>query len=449
MDQLSLDAEFEAANALALEEVERVHTGKGDEPRALSVSDAVNLAKGTLEQIHLTIVGEVSGFTGLGRYAGVYFDLSDDNAKLSCMIWATVFKSLGVDLKNGMLVQVSGKFSVYPKRGSMQFQVSRIEPVGEGQIRVQIAQIQARLRAEGLMDAARKQPIPVMPEKIAVVTSPHGDAVHDVLRTLRRRFPVARVLFFGTQVEGEAAAPQIVAALEAADAAGAEVVLLVRGGGSFDALLPFSTEEVARTIADMQTPVVTGIGHEPDTATADHVADLRASTPTAAAEAVSPDRMDLESVLIGNQRALARALKNSVVVRQANVARLRSRPLFTSPETLLWTWAQTVANLGDRLTRAIPGQLHQDRTNLTRLIERFVTVTPRLLEDTRHRLSTSAARLDDLSPLKVLGRGYAAAFDEDTGAVIDSIKKVAVHDRIKIHVSDGTINATVTDRSES
>ena len=238
---------------------------------ALSVSAAMALAKGALEGVTVRLVG---GFRALEQagYKAVYFTVKDKSASLPCMMWNNRYRAAGVQMRVGQLVELTGRFTLYAAKGRMNFDVFSVALAGEGNLRLQVANLARKLSAEGLMDPARKLPISVFPLTIGLVTSPRGDAVHDVLRTLRRRFPVARVLLAGVAVEGPQAPAGIVEGMRAVVHAGAEVVLVVRGGGSTKRTLCRSTTSfLARMIVKCPVPVVTGIGHEPDTSIADIV----------------------------------------------------------------------------------------------------------------------------------------------------------------------------------
>ncbi len=391
------------------------------EEAPLSVSDALQLAKTALESLRLRVVGEVSELSDKAGYKAVYFALSDGKGKLPCLMWRNRYDAGGVQLQLGEQVELEGSFSLYPVRGDLQFYVDHIEPVGEGRLRMEVARRAKALQAEGLMDDARKQALPAYPQTIALVTSAQGAAVQDVLRTLARRWPQARVLLCGVQVEGVGAETSIVAGLRAADGAGADVVLLVRGGGSYENLLPFSEESVARAIAAMRTPVVTGIGHEPDTSIADLVADLRASTPTAAAEAVTPDAADLQAWLAQSARRLATGLGNRVARDEERLRHLRERPCLRDPQNLFAVQMQSVDLLTGRLERAIPLRL----------------------QAAADQLAFQSARLDALSPLKVLARGYAYATLPATGAIVKSIAQVEPGDALALRLADGNLMTTV------
>jgi len=409
----------------------------------LSVSDALLLAKTALESLRLRVVGEVSELSDKAGYKAVYFALSDGKGKLPCLMWRNRYDASDTTLQLGEQVELEGAFSVYPVRGDLQFYVDHIEPVGEGRLRMEVAQRARALQAEGLMDVARKQALPDYPTRIALVTSPQGAAVQDVLRTLARRWPVAQVLLCGVQVEGAGAAESIVAGLQAADTVGADVILLVRGGGSYENLLPFSEEAVARAVAAARTPVVTGIGHEPDTSIADQVADLRASTPTAAAEAVSPDGAELRTQLFLGARRLATALNNRVMRDAERLWHLQERPCLRDPQNLFAVQMQSVDLLTERLERAIPLRLVRADEALSQQRNALGRAGERLLEGPGTQMRLLAARLEALSPLKVLARGYAYATLPQTGAIVKHIAQVEVGDELALRLADGKLQTTI------
>ncbi len=460
-----------------------------EKPAPLSVSAAMNLAKGALENVTVRMVGEVSEVSNKPGYKAVYFTVKDEHASLPCMMWANRYKSCGVELAVGNLVEISGRFTLYAAKGRMNFDVFSISLAGEGELRMRVAAIARRMDGEGLTSPARKRPIPQLPETIGVVTSPRGAAVHDVLRTLRRRYPLARVVLAGVPVEGVGAPTGLKEGLRVVAEAGAEVILLVRGGGSFEDLMPFNDEDLARCVASSPVPVVTGIGHEPDTTIADMVADLRASTPTAAAEAVSPgmdvvcDRVRTQGVRMHD--VLHRRLERSSIVLE----RYETRPVMADPHVLLSGWIQEVDGYADRLARALPNSLELNQTNLERAYQRLIScglrfgrdeamhidsdrarllvglsrviegpcalvganaermvalgagLTPRFQSE----LAMSASRLNDLSPLAILGRGYAIAREGD-GEIVRDVDQVSIGSDITLALHNGELLCNVLER---
>jgi exodeoxyribonuclease VII large subunit len=341
-----------------------------------------------------------------------------------------------------MLVEATGVFSLYAAKGRMNFDVRALRPSGEGELRLRVAQLARRLEAEGLMDPVRKCPVPHCPLTVALVTSPRGKAVHDVLRTLRRRWPLAEVLVAGVPVEGVGAAAHIIKGLEAAQSSGAEVILLVRGGGSYEDLMPFNDEGLARAIAASALPVVTGIGHEPDNSIADMVADFRASTPTAAAEHIVPSIADFSAGLARSGTALARSLRARLEQAEAACARLRERPLFADPLQLFRSHELQLEGAARRLDQALPLRLERDRHSVRSYRARLSLLGSNLLAPFSSALGLGAARLEGLSPLAVLARGYAIASDRE-GHVIDAVDAVDLHEQILVRLVDGALECTV------
>lgn len=438
-----------------------------DAPReaALSVSAAMALAKGALEGVTVRLVGEVSELSAKPGYKAVYFTVKDQAASLPCMMWNNRYQASGVELRVGALVELTGRFTLYAAKGRMNFDVFSVALAGEGQLRMQVANLARKLQAEGLMAPERKRALPRYPKAIGLVTSPRGAAVHDVLRTMRRRYPMARVLLAGVPVEGAQAPAQLAEGLRRVAEAGAEVVLLVRGGGSFEDLMPFNDEGLARAIAACPVPVVTGIGHEPDTSIADMVSDLRASTPTAAAEAVAPDLTALRQRAATLGAALHSAMRLGLAERRRRLDACAHLPLFAEPMRLLEADAQALDDFAGRLSAALPQAIKDDRHRLALLggaLERLLaqaTVRPAqraalarealaragasLLAPHESALAVSAARLHDLSPLALLGRGYSIARTAE-GAVVASVAAVEPGQPISITVADGRIACDVT-----
>ncbi|MEG2261415.1 MAG: exodeoxyribonuclease VII large subunit [Raoultibacter sp.] len=426
----------------------------------LSVSAAMALAKGALESCTLTVIGEVSEFSHKRGYKAVYFTVKDAGASLPCMMWLNRYEAQKVSVQVGSLVEMTGRFTLYAPKGRMNFDVFSLALAGEGNLRLRVANLAKKLETEGLMSPQRKREIPVMPAIIGLVTSPRGAAVHDVLRTLRRRFPVACVVVAGVPVEGDRAPAELIEALHAVECAGAEVVLLVRGGGSFEDLMPFNDEALARAIAALSVPVVTGIGHEPDTSIADMVSDLRASTPTAAAEAVSPDRASLELALDAKTTALHAALKRLIERNEQSWERIASRPIFLDSNMLFATEAQTLDMTEERLHRIIPQGLARDGEKLTTLRARMQQAMPHalardatslnskserlrlagrsLLPRFENEMALRASRLHDLSPLTILARGYSVTRDEE-GRILKSVNGSTPGQHVRVNVADGDL----------
>jgi exodeoxyribonuclease VII large subunit len=406
-------------------------------------------AKGALESVRVRVIGEVSEFNDRPGYKAAYFTVCDDGAAMPCLMWRDSYDASGISLRCGTLVEMTGQFSAYVPKGRMQYTVRRLSLAGEGTLRMNVAEIARRLEAEGLMRPERRRALPSYPSRIAVVTSPRGKAIHDVIRTLRRRYPLAEVLVAGVPVEGDGAPAAIIEGLRVAQAADPDVILLVRGGGSYEDLMPFNSEALARAVAGSFVPIVTGIGHEPDTSIADMVSDLRASTPTAAAEAVAPAVDELSARLVKERRALGSALQGRLDRFANRVARIKDRPVFTDPHVLVGPSFQRIDHARDRLERALPERLARESQRIAHARARLVTVGPNVIQRTSHSIGMAAARLEDLSPLAILARGYSAVFsDHEKKRVVSSVEHVVAGDRIHIRVRDGHIGAVVTTTTE-
>lgn len=452
------------------ETMEAPDQGASEAPAALSVSAAMAQAKDALESVVVRLVGEVSELNDKPGYKAVYFTVKDEASSLPCMMWMNRYRASEAQLYVGALVELTGRFSLYAAKGRMNFDVFSVALAGEGQLRLQVANLAKELQAAGLMDPARKRPLPAYPRTIGLVTSPRGAAVHDVLRTLRRRYPLARILFAGVPVEGPGAANALVDGLAKVVFSGAEVVLLVRGGGSFEDLMPFNDRRLARTIAACPVPVVTGIGHEPDTSIADMVADVRASTPTAAAEAVAPAVGEIAARLDGLAAALQTSQRRRLDQLALRLERLEALPLFREPARLFDAEALALDDLAGRLTTALPTALREDRLRLERARDSLARTAPvllarprasvdaagnrlvyqggRLTEPFRAAVALAASRLNDLSPLQVLARGYAIARSPQQG-IVRSISQVQPGQSLTVSVADGAIACTVEGTSPS
>lgn len=434
---------------------------------ALSVSEAVGLAKGNVSAWpSLSVTGEVSGFRGPNARSGhCYFEVKDDGASMSVIAWRGVYAHAGFELKDGLQIQLTGKFDIYKASGRLSFVASSMSVAGEGVLRQQVAELARKLEREGLMDPSRKRHIPAFCTRICVCTSLSGSVIEDVKRTLARRNPLVLIDVVGCSVQGAGAPATIVRALQVAAASKPDAVLLVRGGGSFEDLMCFNDESVARAVAECPVPVVTGIGHEPDTSIADMVADRRCSTPTAAAESVAPAIDDVERQMIQRQVRLGNSMRSMLEREYAGVesagklaasamaARLAregafldalgSRPCLTDPAAGIHARQSELEQTSERLHGALPRLLRHSREVLDRDSQRLAGIAPRLLRVPNSEVSRLAATLDALSPLKVLGRGYSIARDED-GHVIKDASSLCAGDSLSVQLGRGRIDAKVT-----
>lgn len=432
---------------------------------SLSVTEALGCAKAQLEAVTLVVEGEVSQFKDSPGYKAVYFPVSDGPSTMDCMMWRNRYLAGEVRLRPGLKVRLTGRFTVYPAKGRMQFEVFKMEEAGEGDLRARVARLARRLDAEGLMDPARKPAVPAFCERVVVVTSPHGKVKDDVARTLRRRNPLVRLQFCPVQVEGPGAAQLMVRALHAAEQARPDAILLVRGGGSYEDLMPFNDEALARAVAACTVPVVTGIGHEPDTTVCDMVGARRCSTPTAAAESVAPDVAELTSSLDTLAMRLGNALHRDLTGRASALDLLAARPCLSDPMRAMVEAPLRELDLAqDRMSAALPQALRRSRDGLAGCARRLAAAMPArlegmggaldvgrvrllhagraLLEPQARALAVEAGKLHALSPLAVVARGYSMARD-CSGKVVSSVNQVACGQAIEVVMADGSLECTV------
>lgn len=434
---------------------------------ALSVSQAVELAATALDALPLlTVIGEITGFRGPNARSGhCYFQIKDDSAAVDCIIWRGVYGKRSFDLRDGMQVQFTGNFNLYKPTGRMSFVAKSFSLAGEGLLRQQVAALAEKLRREGLMDESRKRPIPAFCTRVAVVTSLSGAVIDDVKRTLRRRNPLVELVCVGAKVQGEGAPEELIEGLRRAAAItpAPDCILLVRGGGSYEDLMTFNDESLARAVAACPVPVVTGIGHEPDTSICDMVSDRRCSTPTAAAESVAPAIGDLADLLASREHRLVvaatakvdgarkqigglgermtNAMSAQIRQRSSVLEAAASRPCLKSPRAIVERRRAELAQTADRL--AASTTTFDARRHVLELAKERLSHEGRSLLRTRvAALGTSAAALDALSPLKVLGRGYAIAYGEQ--GVATHATSFAAGDQLRVRLADGNVLGTVT-----
>ena len=428
----------------------------------LSVSSLNRLVRDCLESAFpLTWVGgEISNLT-YAASGHVYFSLKDANAQVRCVMWRSRAQLLGWRLENGQQIEARALVSFYEPRGEFQLNVEAIRRAGQGDLFERFLRLKAQLEKEGLFAAERKKPLPAFPRHIAIVTSLQAAALRDVLTTLHRRAPHLRITVYPTLVQGEGAAARIAEALGQAAAGDCEAIILCRGGGSIEDLWAFNEEAVARAIAASPIPVIAGVGHETDFTIADFAADLRAPTPTAAAELASPDRDGLLARLDALEDQLQRRLERSLADRGQRLDWLSARLIH--PAERLRQRRQDTEALGTRLQRAQRRHLERSRLLLTALGQRHGSAQPRLdkladrLAHLRYRLeqrtawvlsqhsgklNSLASSLNQLDPHAVLTRGYALAIGPDGRAIRDAAT-LKPGDALQLNFARGAATATV------
>ena len=439
----------------------------GSNAEIFSVSDLNKAAKSLLEG-HFPMVfveGEISNFSvpASGHW---YLTLKDEGGQLRTAMFRNRNQRVRFKPRNGLKVLIRGKISLYEARGEYQFIAEHMEEAGEGELRRAFEALKHRLQTDGLFDASRKRALPALPNHLAIITSPTGAAIRDVLSVLKRRFPALNCTIIPSQVQGEEATQQIVAALELANAfsePGFDVILLTRGGGALEDLWTFNTEPVALAIANSRLPVVSAIGHESDFTIADFVADLRAATPSAAAEILAPDQTDWMQQFDGLAQRLTRAQGSQLRAAQASVQSLTRR--LRNPSQTLTQMADRLARLQPRLLTAvkraldhpeidrlekqlntgIEQQLDQAQTRLSSASARQTELIRRQLNDERSNLQRLAGQLNALSPLAVMARGFSLVRDE-AQAVIGRAAQLKADQAVTIEFADGTAEAIIRNK---
>ena len=398
--------------------------------QVLSITQLNEYIRGKLDADALlngvAVRGEISNYK-LYPSGHHYFTLKDESSSLKCVM----FKGNAIRLRfrpaNGMQIIAMGKISVFPRDGAYQLYCTAMAMDGIGDLYAAFEQLKAKLAAQGLFDPAHKKPLPKLPGTIGIVTSSAGAAVHDMLRILRKRYPLSRVLLFPVRVQGAEAPGEIAAAIGYANYYRlADLLIVGRGGGSIEDLWAFNDEQVARAIYDSRIPVISAVGHEPDVTISDFVADMRAATPSNAAEIAVPDQDALRQTLDAMSSAMATAMARQIKAARQHLDVLSQSPALRSPTGYFDQKRKALELLSSRLMAA-------ENQNISRNNQKFIALT---------------AALDAMSPLKVLTRGYAVAEKED-GRILRSVHQAVPGERITVSLSDGALTAEVLEVKEN
>ena len=350
-----------------------------------------------------------------------YFTLKDPEGALRCVMFKGSAVKLRFRPENGMKVVVTGRITVFPRDGAYQLYCNALTPEGAGDLAVAFEQLKSKLQAEGLFDPEHKKPLPAYPERIAIITSSAGAAVHDMIRILRRRYPIAKVVLLPVRVQGVEAPPEIVGAIRYANRwRVADLIITGRGGGSMEDLWAFNDERVARAIYESELPVISAVGHEPDVTIADYVADQRASTPSNAAEIAVPDQAELLRWLRGTEDRMIQSQAQRLETLRQKLELLAGKRVMT-----------------DQLA-----YVQDKRMELLHVQQRLGDLSNAAVSQKRRRFSTLAASLDAMSPLKVLGRGYAMARNE-AGQILKSYRDVAAGEAVTVTLGEGGFTCRV------
>lgn len=394
------------------------------ERQSLSVSELNNLIKELLEQepllSNVCVRGELSNYK-IYPSGHHYFTLKDSESSLRCVMFKSSASKLRFRPENGMGVTVYGRVAVYPRDGAYQLYCSAIMPEGAGDLQVAFEQLKARLDSEGLFLRSHKKPLPQFPERIAIITSSAGAAVHDMIRILGHRWPMAQVVLLPVRVQGTEAPPEIVGAIKYANEFKvADLIITGRGGGSMEDLWAFNDERVARAIYASELPVISAVGHEPDVTIADYVADVRASTPSNAAEIAVPDWHDIQDSLDAYSIRADQAIRKKLLSLSERLESYKNKRVITDPTAHIDNRRIELDHVRDRLAAA-------EERNLSRCRQSFVALT---------------ASLDAMSPLRVMTRGYVIAERED-GTMVKSVNMISGGDTIKLRLWDGRADCLV------
>lgn len=440
---------------------------KFDDHPVMTVSALAREARLLIEQRFnlVWVEGELSNFRrpGSGHW---YFTLKDDSAQLRCAMFAGRNRSIRFQVKDGDHVVIRGRVSLYEARGDFQLIADHMELAGEGALRAAFDALKERLAVEGLFATERKKPLPEFPQHLAVISSRSGAALRDVLSVVQRRFPALKVTLMPVAVQGENSEMEVLQALQRVATLDPDVVLLTRGGGSLEDLWTFNLESVARAIASCPIPVVSAIGHQTDITIADFVADVRAPTPSAGAELITPDRREISAQFTERLSRLLRALDGDIKFRQQTLKGLRAHLL--DPRQRLQQHMQRADDLDERLRLSLTNKLAQAKQKLralhrnmhilrpqtviqrhkltiARLNDALVSLVGRSLDRQQIMLATISRTLQAVSPLSTLSRGYAVLSDGDgnLGEPISSVGQVSDNDKITAHLQDGSLTLHV------
>ena len=392
-------------------------------PTVYSVSQLNNYAKGVLDRdenlAHVFVTGEISNYKA--HYSGhLYMTIKDEAASIKAVMFAGNASKLRFRPENGMKILAFGSVSLFPRDGSFQLYINDMQPDGVGALNIAFEQLKKKLEAEGLFSRAHKKPLPDFPKKIGVVTSSTGAAVQDIFNVLKRRFPIAEVILRPCQVQGDGAAQDIAQAIaEFNKLKAADVLIVGRGGGSIEDLWAFNEEIVARAVFASEIPVISAVGHETDYTICDFVADLRAPTPSAAAECAVPDIFELKSNLISLRQHIFSLTRNRLNIERAVLNTIEKSLALRDPVT----------------------NINEQRKELVYLTEKLTSLTNTVLDKNKSKVSALAGKLDALSPLRVISRGYALVEKNDNP--ITTVKNLKKDDIISVKLSDGQVKAKI------
>ena len=411
----------------------------------LKISELNNYIKSVLDKDtflnKVYLKGEISNFKNHTR-GHLYFTLKDDTSRISAVMFQSSAVKLTFNPEDGMNVLVSGRVSAYPAQGSYQVYVDTMEPDGLGALYIEYEKLKKKLAAQGLFAPEHKVPIPRFPEKIGVITAPTGAAVRDIMSTIKRRYPMCEAILFPCLVQGKDAAPDIVRQIKRADAYGVDTIIVGRGGGSIEDLWAFNEEVVAQAIYDCVTPIISAVGHEIDWTIADFVADLRAPTPTGAAEMAVPTVLDIKTLIDNYKIRLNKNIKNMVNTKFIKLRSLRQSFILKNPMSMYEVKEQKLDTLIDTLNKDVKNIINDKDNKLNKIKLSVVLQNPEnLIKDKKIKFDLLVNTLKLVNPLGILDKGYSLV--ELDNKIIKSSKDVNVNDILNIRLHEGSIKAEV------
>ena len=391
----------------------------------------------------LGLKGEISNFKGHTR-GHLYFTLKDEGSRINAVMFSTYASKLNFVPKDGMKVLVVGRVSVYEPTGGYQIYVNEMISDGVGNLYLKFEELKKKLSNEGLFNQEHKRPIPKFPKKIGIVTAPTGAAIRDILSTIKRRFPSTETILFPALVQGDLAAPDIVKQIKKADEYNLDVLIVGRGGGSIEDLWAFNEEIVARAIYDAKTPIISAVGHEIDFTISDFVSDLRAPTPTGAAEMAVPNIVDLQNNINQYKIRLNESIYKTINLKKLYLDSIKNSYIIKNPVLMYQNIIQKVETITDKLNTIMLKKINIEKINIENLKNNYIIKNPSILYmDKQKELSNIITKLNLLNPLNILDRGYNITYKDDH--VVTSIKEINKTDKLSIKMKDGNVNVTVNE----
>ena len=416
----------------------------------VSISDLTRYIKAKFDMDHhlnkVYIKGEISNFKHHTR-GHLYFTLKDENSRIAALMFASSAARLNFNPEDGQKVLVCGRISVYEATGNYQIYVESMEQDGIGNLYLEFEKLKKKLKEKGMFDEAHKKPIPKYPKKIGIITAPTGAAIRDILSTIKRRYPICETILFPALVQGENAKESIVKQINTAQDYDLDVIICGRGGGSIEDLWAFNEEIVAEAIYNCKIPIISAVGHEIDFTIADYVADLRAPTPTGAAEMAVPNYLDIINLINQYKIRLNEGVNNTIKKNQVRLDNITSSFVLKNPMSLYEIKEQKLDNLIDSLNKLIKNKLDNSKTRYLNVTSSNILKEPtNLFIKKQHQFEILLNKVQILNPMSLLDKGYSVVKKDNK--TIKDIKDININDEINITLSKGIINAKVIERKD-